>query len=100
VSPLSDKQLVTSGERRMKARSLLTLVSILFVIVLGGCASTPTLQWWRVGTCLVLYEPAGHDRQIIVAGQGCDVKKDALGGHGEMAGSRTMLGVPAAVEKR
>jgi hypothetical protein len=83
----------------MKARSFLTLVSILFVVVLGGCASAPTMQWWRVGSCLVMYEPTGQDRQIIVAGQGCDVKKDALGGHGEVSRARTLLGSPAA-EKR
>ncbi|PYM84374.1 MAG: hypothetical protein DME06_01025 [Candidatus Rokuibacteriota bacterium] len=65
----------------------LLLLSIGTLVILGGCARPPAMQWWRVGTCLVLYEPAKpepvkDERQIIVVGQACDIKREALSGQG------------------
>ena len=65
----------------------LLLSSVVTLVMLGGCAQRPAMQWWRVGTCLVLYEPAksepgGGERQIVVVGQQCDIKREALSGQG------------------
>jgi hypothetical protein len=65
----------------------LLIFSIVTLAILGGCARPPAMQWWRVGTCLVLYEPARgepakDERQIVVVGQACDIKREALNGQG------------------
>ncbi|MGH7279258.1 MAG: hypothetical protein ACREJG_11305 [Candidatus Rokuibacteriota bacterium] len=54
-------------------------------LVLTGCAQRASTQWWRVGSCLVLYDQSAaerHDHQIIVVGQGCDIKRDTLTAEG------------------
>lgn len=61
-----------------------TLVMIGIMVTLGGCASSaPSLQWWRVGDCLVLYDDRDDNRHMVVAGHRCDVKRqDLTTGHG------------------
>ncbi|OLC37218.1 MAG: hypothetical protein AUH81_06645 [Candidatus Rokubacteria bacterium 13_1_40CM_4_69_5] len=53
-------------------------VLILLVTVMGlvGCASP--MQWWRVGNCVVIYDTREESRQILVAGQQCDIKRAEL----------------------
>jgi hypothetical protein len=50
---------------------------------LSGCVSAPpTLQWWRVGDCLVLYDER-EDRHMVVAGHQCDIRRqDLTNAHG------------------
>ncbi len=65
----------------------LLLISVVTLVILDGCARPPAMQWWRVGTCLVLYEPARSEpakdeRQIVVVGQACDIKREALSSQG------------------
>lgn len=52
------------------------LVMLVTVIALGGCASP--MQWWRVGNCVVIYDTREESRQILVAGQQCDIKRAEL----------------------
>jgi hypothetical protein len=52
------------------------LVMLVTVTSLAGCV-TPT-QWWRVGNCLVIYDTRNESRQILVAGQQCDIKREEL----------------------
>lgn len=53
-----------------------TLLVIAIVALLLGCA--PSVQWWRVGDCLVLYENGKDGQRIVVAGQQCDIKREDL----------------------
>jgi hypothetical protein len=62
-----------------------TLLVVAIVVSLGGCAaSTPAVQWWRVGECLVVYDDRDENRHVVVAGgQQCDIKRqDLTNGHG------------------
>jgi hypothetical protein len=62
----------------MNGPSIVAFV-ILSLLLLAGCVRTT--QWWRVGSCLVLLEP-GEERQLVVVGQGCDIKRDNLTAQG------------------
>jgi hypothetical protein len=46
------------------------------VMSLVGCASP--LQWWRAGNCIVIYDTRDESRQLLVAGQQCDIKRQDL----------------------
>lgn len=46
------------------------------VMLLTACASP--MQWWRVGSCVVIYDTRNESRQILVAGEHCDVKRQEL----------------------
>lgn len=52
------------------------LVTLAAVTTLAGCASP--MQWWRVGNCVVIYDTRSENRQILVAGQQCDIKREEL----------------------
>jgi hypothetical protein len=55
---------------------MMVLVALVAVTGLAGCASP--VQWWRVGNCVVMYDPSYESRQIVVAGQQCDIKQQEL----------------------
>ncbi|HEY7520836.1 MAG TPA: hypothetical protein VIE36_21295 [Methylomirabilota bacterium] len=57
-------------------------LSLAFVV--AGCATKPATQWWRIGNCLVLYEQASRDKQLVAIGQGCDIKRDTITAQGEV----------------
>ncbi len=50
-----------------------TVVMLLTIIVLAGCASQ--VRWWRAGDCVVIYDTRKDSQQIIAAGQQCEVKR-------------------------
>ena len=56
----------------------LIVVFATFVTFIGvaGCASP--MQWWRVGNCVVIYDTRNESRQLVVAGQQCDIKREEL----------------------
>ncbi|MGH7334693.1 MAG: hypothetical protein ACREKS_18500 [Candidatus Rokuibacteriota bacterium] len=67
---------------RLSPTLIKTLLFIGIAVALVGCASSD-LQWWRVGNCLVLYEERDETRQIVVAGEQCDIKRQEMPrGHG------------------
>ena len=53
------------------------LVALVAVVTLSGCASS-SMQWWRVGNCLVIYDTRHDNRQVLVAGQQCDIKREEM----------------------
>ena len=56
-----------------------TFAMVVAVGSLAGCASsTPPMQWWRVGTCLVIYDTRHDNRQVLVAGQHCEIKREEM----------------------
>ena len=55
---------------------------LLAVFLLNGCAMKS--QWWRVGNCLVLYDHAGDEKQLIAVGQGCEIKRDTITAQGDV----------------
>lgn len=55
---------------------LKVLTMLATVTSLAGCVSS--MQWWRVGNCVVIYDTRAESRQIVVAGQQCDIKRDEL----------------------
>jgi hypothetical protein len=58
--------------------SLVTLlVVILATVAAAGCLTTG-VQWWRVGNCVVMYDNRDGTRQIIAAGQQCDIRREEL----------------------
>jgi hypothetical protein len=64
-------------------KSAATIVFSLFVaFFLVGCATKPATQWWRVGTCLVLYDQTTDEKQLVAVGQGCDIKLDTITAQG------------------
>jgi hypothetical protein len=70
----------------MKGSSAGTLL-IKLLVVTGLVVSLPacmsSMRWWRVGTCLVIYDDRDDSRKLLVAGQQCDVKREDLpAGHG------------------
>jgi hypothetical protein len=62
----------------------MTLVMRTFAMVVGvasltGCAlSGPPMQWWRVGNCLVIYDTRSDNRQVLVAGNQCEIKREEM----------------------
>jgi hypothetical protein len=54
---------------------VLTTVLTLFIGI-AGCASP--MQWWRVGNCVVIYDTRNESRQLLAAGQQCDIKRQEL----------------------
>jgi len=68
---------------RFHMRSPVTVVfSLLVALFLVGCATKPATQWWRVGTCLVLYDQTTEEKQLVAIGQGCDIKRDTITAQG------------------
>jgi hypothetical protein len=63
----------------------MTIVFALFVaFVFVGCAAKPSTQWWRVGTCLVLYDQSAREKQLVAVGQGCEIKRDTITAQGDV----------------
>lgn len=52
------------------------LVALVMVAALTGCTSS--MQWWRVGNCLVIYDTRNETHQIVVAGQQCEIKREEM----------------------
>jgi len=57
-------------------------VSLFVAVFCVGCAAKPATQWWRVGTCLVLYDQTTDEKQLVAVGQGCDIKRDTITAQG------------------
>jgi len=57
--------------------------AVLFAVAMFGCASKTT-QWWRVGNCLVLYDHAGIEKQVVAVGQNCEIKRDVITAQGDV----------------
>jgi hypothetical protein len=67
----------------VSAGALLIKLLVLTGLVLSLPACVNSVRWWRVGTCLVLYDNSDESRKLLVAGQQCDVKREDLpAGHG------------------
>jgi len=52
--------------------------------VVAGCATKPAMQWWRVGSCLVLFEQGSREKQLVAVGQGCEIKRETITAQGEV----------------
>jgi hypothetical protein len=65
----------------MKSAAI-TAFSLFVALFLVGCATKPATQWWRVGTCLVLYDQTTDEKQLVAIGQGCDIKRDTITAQG------------------
>ena len=68
----------------MMLRRTTAIFALSAVLVLAGCATKPSTQWWRVGSCLVLYEQNSREKQLVAVGQGCEIKRDTLTAAGEV----------------
>jgi hypothetical protein len=58
------------------------VLALALPFVFFGCATTPATQWWRVGSCLVLYDQSSREKQLVAVGQGCDIKRDTITAQG------------------
>jgi hypothetical protein len=61
-----------------KAGTLLIKILVLTGMVVGLAACIPSVRWWRVGSCLVIYDNRDESRKLMVAGQQCDIKREDL----------------------
>jgi hypothetical protein len=52
------------------------LVVIGLIVSLPACVNS--MRWWRVGTCLVIYDNRDESQKLLVAGQQCDIKREDL----------------------
>ena len=65
----------------MKSPAIIVF-SLFVAIFFVGCATKPATQWWRVGTCLVLYDQTTEEKQLVAIGQGCEIKRDTITAQG------------------
>lgn len=68
----------------MMPRRATVVFALLIAFVFAGCAAKPTTQWWRVGSCLVLYDQTREEKQLVAVGQGCDIKRDTITAQGDV----------------
>lgn len=68
----------------MRSLAPVFLVVVFIAFFLFGCASKTATQWWRIGNCLVLYEQAFDEKELVAVGQGCDIKRDTITARGEL----------------
>jgi hypothetical protein len=66
----------------MTASAFRFIVLLGMLLTLTGCAAKT--QWWRVGSCLVLFENQTDERQVIVVGKSCEIKRDTLTAQGRL----------------
>jgi hypothetical protein len=58
-------------------KALMTVLAVL-VTLIGVAACASPMQWWRVGNCVVIYDTRAESRQLLAAGQQCDIKRQEL----------------------
>jgi hypothetical protein len=68
----------------MTFRRMTAVFALSMAFLVAGCATKPSTQWWRVGSCLVLYEQNSKEKQLVAVGSGCDIKRDTLTAAGEV----------------
>ena len=68
----------------MKPRRVLLFCTLLIAVLVAGCATKPSTQWWRVGNCLVLYDQTKEEKQLVAVGQGCEIKRDTITATGDV----------------
>lgn len=68
----------------MKRRRMTAVLALSIAFVVAGCATSPPMQWWRVGNCLVLFEQGAREKQLVAVGQNCDIKRDTITAQGEV----------------
>ena len=68
----------------MKLHRMTTVFVLALAFVVAGCATKSSTQWWRVGSCLVLYDQTAREKQLVAVGHGCDIKRDTITAQGEV----------------